>query len=341
LLKAGYILPDEQIISSDMQIGTLGMDAAVEVFYDLVLNFYPNALSPQYDSYYSAAVENLPKSPSVEDRFTKMNLHTLSSTLIGLEHQAMSHRRDIVDNEYPSEFFEKVAMPEEDFLRRMDGAMARDQKEEMRKTLSTHVRMERTYLKAWRTFMDRTRNVPSLIDKMLKKECTRNDLFTSLRALNACRFEAKELRDKISRKFVNGAVQTCDEQSLVDGAVGLAGCSYKPRHAAEMTEHLLKSLQKRPQHMRTSYRGDRRAKVIDNLTFAQSTELLKALSTPGFASGEMEVCIRDLLSQLAHINFDMIGNELTFQEFENLYDAYTNLKFSDVAELRKLWADMF
>ena len=32
------------------------MDAAVEVFYDLVLNYHPDALSPQYESFYEAAV---------------------------------------------------------------------------------------------------------------------------------------------------------------------------------------------------------------------------------------------------------------------------------------------
>ena len=34
----------------------MGMDAAVEVFYDLVLNYHPDALSPQYESFYEAAV---------------------------------------------------------------------------------------------------------------------------------------------------------------------------------------------------------------------------------------------------------------------------------------------
>ena len=61
------------------------MDAAVEVFYDMVLNFYPNALSPQYDLFYDAAVKASPKSEEKKDLYTDLNMQTLSSTLVGLE----------------------------------------------------------------------------------------------------------------------------------------------------------------------------------------------------------------------------------------------------------------
>lgn len=38
LIKAGYLSPDEQKVGEDVSIGNLGMDAAVEVFYNMVLN---------------------------------------------------------------------------------------------------------------------------------------------------------------------------------------------------------------------------------------------------------------------------------------------------------------
>jgi len=88
LIKAGYLHPDEQPLK-DVEhvghVGTLGMDAAVEVFYDMVLNFYPNALSPQYDLFYDAAVNSSPKSAEKKDLHTDLNMQTLSSTLVGLE----------------------------------------------------------------------------------------------------------------------------------------------------------------------------------------------------------------------------------------------------------------
>ena len=36
------------------------------------------------------------------------------------------------------------------------------------------------------------------------------------------------------------------------------------------------------------------------------------------------------------MNFDVISNELTFTEFEQLFDAYVNLKYSEVKSLRDL-----
>jgi len=41
------------------------------------------------------------------------------------------------------------------------------------------------------------------------------------------------------------------------------------------------------------------------------------------------------------MTFDLITNELNFKEFGQLYDAYVNLQFSEVKELRDLWASSF
>ena len=46
LIKAGYLQPDEQVVNQDVKIGSLGMEAASEVFYNMVMNFYPDTLSP-------------------------------------------------------------------------------------------------------------------------------------------------------------------------------------------------------------------------------------------------------------------------------------------------------
>jgi hypothetical protein len=77
--------PDEQVVNKGVKVGTLGMEAASEVFYDMVLNFYPDALSPQYDQFYAASLQDKAKSASTSDRFTDLNLQSLSSTLVGLE----------------------------------------------------------------------------------------------------------------------------------------------------------------------------------------------------------------------------------------------------------------
>lgn len=117
------------MVNKEVQVGALGMDAAVEVFYELVLNYHPEALSPQYDSFYDA-VKDLQKSDKTspaakEDRNVELNLHTLSSALIGIEKQAMSFRRDIKDDDYPTEFYQKLLNAEDEWLNRHEHSMNR------------------------------------------------------------------------------------------------------------------------------------------------------------------------------------------------------------------------
>lgn len=58
-----------------------------------------------------------------------------------------------------------------------------------------------------------------------KSKLSPEDCYSSLRALNACKFEARELRELICKKMTN---TPCTEtQALVDGVVGLAGSNYK------------------------------------------------------------------------------------------------------------------
>ena len=89
-----------------------------------------------------------------------MTLHALSSTLIGLEKQAMSFRRDITDRDYPSEFYENLMHPEEQWVAKNEENMAPDRAKSYKKQFGEHVRMERTYLNAWSTFMKRTEDLP-------------------------------------------------------------------------------------------------------------------------------------------------------------------------------------
>ena len=108
-----------------MQVGALKMDAAVEVFYDLVLNYHPEVLSPQYENFYNAATAEEGKSGKRsaavnQDRYAELSLHTLSSTLVGLEKQVMSYRRDIADNDYPTEFYAKILHSEEEWLKKQE-----------------------------------------------------------------------------------------------------------------------------------------------------------------------------------------------------------------------------
>ena len=62
--------------------------------------------------------------------------------------------------------------------------------------------MERTHLNAWRTFYERTKHVPEAMEMLLKrKDVGKEDVYSSFRALNVSCFEAKDLRDRIAKKY--------------------------------------------------------------------------------------------------------------------------------------------
>ena len=64
MVKAGYVRPNEvlyqaenDLVSNEEKMTELGMQRATSVFYDYVLNFRQDLLSPQYQQFYEASVE--------------------------------------------------------------------------------------------------------------------------------------------------------------------------------------------------------------------------------------------------------------------------------------------
>ena len=64
MVKAGYIQPDEvrlahidrAVFTDESRMTELGMQRATNVFYDHVLNFRQDLLSPQYEQFYDASL---------------------------------------------------------------------------------------------------------------------------------------------------------------------------------------------------------------------------------------------------------------------------------------------
>ena len=52
-------------------------------------------------------------------------------------------------------------------------------------------------------------------------------------------------------------------------------------------------------------------------------------------------CVKILCDRIDAIGFDVIGNEVKFDELEQLYDGYANLKYSESEALREIWANSF
>lgn len=85
-----------------------------------MINYAPELISPQYNSFYEAAVrsmrgDEIAKEQKVkeylEENHNLLNLATLSQTLVGLQSQALSYRRDVVLKDYLNKFYEQYLMP--------------------------------------------------------------------------------------------------------------------------------------------------------------------------------------------------------------------------------------
>ena len=114
LVKGGYLNPEEALEGADESID-VQMQRASEVFHDIVLQHSPELLSPQIDQINQSVKvkDNSDKLVENHENHNDLQLGNLSQILVGLAEQALSFRRDALDKDYPTEFYEKLLMPEE------------------------------------------------------------------------------------------------------------------------------------------------------------------------------------------------------------------------------------
>lgn len=123
-----------------------------------------------------------------------------------------------------------------------------------------------------------------------------------------------------------------------------------PSHGALMLRDILIELQESVSNSKFNDKFRR----IDQLTFMQRIELLKALTTPtvvdlfrGKANNisakklrSMHTnyikCIKSLCTQLDSIGFDIISHEVKYDELKIIYDGFVNLKYSSDEQLREI-----
>jgi hypothetical protein len=61
LVKGGYIEPDEAVSALASEPFDQRMQRASDIFYDYVVNYAPELISPQYNSFFEAASKSKPK----------------------------------------------------------------------------------------------------------------------------------------------------------------------------------------------------------------------------------------------------------------------------------------
>ena len=153
LVKGGYLEPEEAASSVlSQEPFDQRMQRASDVFYDYVVNYAPELLSPQHNNFYETSinideaskdqVRNLSGTNYLEENQNIISLKTLSQALVGLSEQALSYRRDVNGKDYLHKFYKDYLMPME---KHISGNEVRD----LEKLKYETVMMERGYLKAW------------------------------------------------------------------------------------------------------------------------------------------------------------------------------------------------
>ena len=177
-----------------------------------------------------------------------MRLGSLSDILVGLSEQAQSQRRDARGKDYPTDYYEELLHNDE----KMNGHVLATSYEQQNATKhkTPYVQMETSYLNGWRDFKNiSSQIITQHIDRLIEEEQTIEGLLKGLNALSACKFEAREQRDRIMAKIyeklrADESVQI-DTQACIDGLTGIGNCAYvAPRTKYvlhQLVEHQLKN----------------------------------------------------------------------------------------------------
>lgn len=126
---------------------------------------------------------------------------TLASILTGVEQQALSFKRDAEEKDYPTDHYRDHVLEEEVLMRNKNASD--NLRDYIRKYGKKTIQMDRSYLKGWTTFLEKTENMDEKIRKLfyhqrdVEKNLTVLDCFAGLRALSAARYSAKDLRNEM------------------------------------------------------------------------------------------------------------------------------------------------
>ena len=244
LVKGGYLEPEETSAILNEPFDQR-MQRAADVFYDYVVNYAPELLSPQHQAFYETAVKIEPKmAPAksntnyLEENQNLINLKTLSESLVGLSEQALSYRRDVLGKDYLNKFYEDYLMPLEKQIHG-NKTFATD------KLKYESVMMERCYLKAWQQFKDHSERILPRMQDLARQD--KNNIEGQLHALNAlaaCRFDQPQLRGEIvanALRLLNHS-ESLSNTAIVSGLKGIAEATSVDDKSKTLAQRLVNRL---------------------------------------------------------------------------------------------------
>lgn len=293
------------------------MQRASDVFYDYVVNYAPELLSPQYASFFEAAnqvkegqkvqQETIQEASEnyLEENQNVINLRTLSQTLTGLSEQALSYRRDVNKQDYLNKFYEQYLMPLED-----KAALFNHEPRNLeRATKAETILMERAYLKAWQQFKAGTASIISRFrDLVVADKDSLEGQLAALQALGACRLDEADTRNQIidnASRLLAKATANVNNSAVVDGLIGLAQSPALNDKGRQLGQKLAEKLD------------------VSTLSFSEQLDAIWSL-----CALQVYECkaLKEGLKLLNTYNFERLDNDLRYEEYVKLIDIYNALK---------------
>lgn len=319
LVKGGYMEPEEAASSVlSQEPFDQRMQRAADVFYDYVVNYAPEILSPQHNSFYETAVNTDTSIKTktfgasnvnyLEENQNVINLKTLSQALVGLSEQALSFRRDIQRRDYLNKFYEDYLMP-------LENKPHNNEFRGVEKIQYETVLMERGYLRAWQQFKENADRIAPRLAALVKEDKDHIEgQLNSLAALSACRLDQPALRTEIVGNVLRLLNQTeqLSPASVVSGLRGLAESASLDDRAKQLSQRLAARLD------------------ASSLSFPELIDTLWSLS----ALQQYEArSFQAALAQLNALNFERVDNDLKYDEYMKLLDVYNALRFESPKNL--------
>ena len=319
LVKGGYMEPEEAASSVlSQEPFDQRMQRAADVFYDYVVNYAPELLSPQHSTFYETAVntDSTIKTKTfgasninyLEENQNLISLKTLSQTLVGLSEQALSFRRDVKRQDYLNKFYEDYLMP-------LEKKPYNNEIRGVEKIQYESVLMERGYLRAWQQFKEQADRIAPRLATLVKEDKDHIEgQLNALSALSACRLDQPALRSEIVGNVLRllNQTETLSAPSVVSGLKGLAESASLDDRAKQLSQRLAARLDP------------------TSLTFPDLVDALWSLSALQLYDARS---FQNALAQLNALNFERVDQDLKYDEYIKLLDVYNALRFESPKNL--------
>mmetsp|Transcript_31265 Transcript_31265/g.47846 ORF Transcript_31265/g.47846 Transcript_31265/m.47846 type:complete len:364 (+) Transcript_31265:1222-2313(+) len=301
------------------------MDRASQVFYDYIQNYAPELISPSHVPFVDAAETAAQLRANEKQKFDlsedhdKISMSSLSQTLVGLEKQALSYRRDANDKDYLHEFYKEHCASQDfqSFEEAHDGHTSNMND-------MPYVRMAREYLKAWKTYEDGVKKLEPRILKLVSESLSNpEDILFGFRGLSAAKLEAPEQRGQMNSSYLKmakkGSIGKPRDQAIIDGLFGIGLQAKHTKNSMAVARHALSLLDKAS---------------VKQFDFDQKIELLWAISSLGL---ETETHLtKEIFEELNVLDWQNTANDINYSQYKILRDSM--LYLSQVSPIKnKKW----